>query len=341
MLTLAAVFTPEHGLFGADPKQKCFITEKGIPIYNLYYGQSKRIPKEVLEKLDVLVYDIQDIGCRSYTYVSTLFYAMEEAAKCAVPIVVLDRPNPLGGMLVDGPMLSEGFRSDVGYANVPYCHGMTAGELALFFRGEYKIACQLTVIPLRGWARDMHFEDTKLSWVPTSPNIPEATTAFFYPTTGLIGELNFVCIGVGTPLPFRVIVAPWINGGELVARLQRPGPEGVCFQEIHFTPTAGQFRDKECQGALIIIKDPSKFNPMKVGFSVFDVLRQLYPQRMKDALAALPANSIFYKVCGSKRMAEVLLREKAPFSSLVTLDEQERQVFLGVRKKYLIPSYAK
>ena len=338
-LTLAAIFSPEHGLFGADPKAGVSKTDKGILVYSLYEGGvPKRISKEMAKGIDVLVYDIQDIGCRSYTYVSALFYAMEDAARLSIPVIVLDRPNPLGGLLVDGPMLKE-FRSYVGYANVPYCHGMTVGELARFFRGEYDASCQLTVVPMRGWNRAMHFEDTKLCWVPTSPNIPEASSAFFYPTTGLLGELSVVFIGVGSPLPFRVIAAPWINGKELTAMLQRPGPEGIYFQEIHIVPTAGQYRDKPCEGALLIIKNPAKFNPIKTFYWVLSTLKELYPKKVTDALSSIAQDALFYKACGSRKIADILLQDDLAFPQLVRVDEKERQEFLQVRKKYLIPSY--
>lgn len=340
LLTFVAVFCPEHGLFGIESKGGVAKTEKGILVYSLHDGNvPKRISKEMVKDIDVLVYDIQDIGTRSYTYVSALFYAMEDAAKLSLPIVVLDRPNPLGGMLVDGPMLQNELRSYIGYANVPYCHGMTVGELARFFRGEYGVSCQLTIVPMRGWTRSMHFADTKLAWVPTSPNIPEATSAFFYPATGLLGEFPFVCIGVGTTLPFRVIAAPWIRGKELTARLQRPGPEGVYFQEIHLVPTMGQYRDKPSEGALLIIKDPAKFNPIKVFYWIACSLKELYPTKFKEALSSLPQDSLFYKACGSRKIAELLLQDDVSFHQLVSIDEKERQEFSRVRKKYLIPSY--
>ena len=340
VFTFVALFSPEHGLYGADTKETCVRTDKGILVYSLHDGRvPKRISKEMAKDVDVLVFDIQDIGCRSYTFISALFYVMEDAAKLHIPLVVLDRPNPLGGLLVDGPMLAKEYRSYVGYVNVPYCHGMTVGELAQLFCEEYNIGCQLTVVPMRGWTRKMRFEDTKLSWVPTSPNIPEATGAFFYPTTGLIGELGVVSTGVWTPLPFRLIVAPWIKGKEFVSLLQRPGPEGVYFQEIHLTPSFGKFKDKPCEGAVIIIKDSAKFNPIKVFYWILSTLKDAYPSRMKEAFSAIQENSLFYKACGSKRLAEVFMQNEHPYAALVHVDEQERQGFLPLRKKYLISSY--
>ena len=202
-LSLVCVFAPEHGLTGeefAGGHVQNLKTERGVPVYSLH-GDTRRPTKEMLKGLDVIVYDIQDIGCRSYTFASTLFFVMEEAAKKGIDLVVLDRPNPMGGKISDGPMLDEKYRSFVGYVNVPYCHGMTIGELSRFFNDEYKVGCSLTVVPMRGWKRGMRFEETGLAWIPTSPNIPEPSSPFFYPATGILGELPLVTIGIGGPMP--------------------------------------------------------------------------------------------------------------------------------------------
>jgi uncharacterized protein YbbC (DUF1343 family) len=192
--TLKALFAPEHGLYGEGYAEEHIASGKtadGIPIHSLH-GKTRRPTKEMLRDLDLIIFDIQDVGSRPYTYSSTLFYAMEEAAKEGVEVLVLDRPNPLGGNLIDGPMLEEEFRSFVGYINVPYCHGMTIGELARFFNKEYAVGCKLFVVPMQGWQRSMRFSDTGLVWIPTSPNIPEAETALYFPTTGLLGQLGVV-----------------------------------------------------------------------------------------------------------------------------------------------------
>jgi uncharacterized protein YbbC (DUF1343 family) len=173
---LVALFAPEHGFRGeayADQACEDIPNFKGIPVYSLY-GKTRRPSDKMLSGIDILIYDIQDVGSRSYTFISTLFLVMEEAAKKKIQVIVLDRPNPMGGLIVDGPMLQEKWRSFIGYVNVPYCHGMTIGELSIFFNHEYKIGCDLKVIPMRGWKRDMLFNDTHLHWVPTSPYIPEA-----------------------------------------------------------------------------------------------------------------------------------------------------------------------
>ena len=221
LFTLTALFAPEHGLTGSTYAGESILDdedEEGIPIYSLH-GKTRRPTGDMLKQIDVLVYDIQDIGSRSYTYISTLFYAMEECAKKNIQVIVLDRPNPLNGLTVDGPMMEEQYRSFLGYINVPYCHGMTIGELARFFNGEYEIGCKLTVIPMKGWSRRMSFDETGLPWIPTSPYIPEATTAYYYPTTGVLGEFSLVNIGIGFTLPFKVVGAPWIDAKKFAQAL--------------------------------------------------------------------------------------------------------------------------
>ena len=273
-LTLAAVFAPEHGFFGHIAADKEVKSEKisGIPIYSLY-GKTRRPTEEMLKNIDVLIYDIQDIGVRSYTYASTLYYVMEEASKKNIPVIVLDRPNPLGGNIVDGPSLEEAFRSFIGYIDVPYCHGMTIGELALYFNAEYKIKCSLQVVPMKGWKRSMLFAETDLNWIPTSPYIPEADTPLFYATTGLIGELGLVNIGVGYSLPFKVIGAPWIKAEEFANKLANQNFLGVKFVPFQFTPHFGLYKGELCKGVLIVILDKKEFTPVKLQHGILGILK--------------------------------------------------------------------
>ncbi|MGE5196163.1 MAG: exo-beta-N-acetylmuramidase NamZ domain-containing protein, partial [Anaerolineae bacterium] len=229
--SLAAVFAPEHGLYGiayADEKIEHGKLGISLPVYSLH-GETRRPTKEMLKDLHVLIYDMQDIGSRSYTYATTLFYAMEAAAKEGVSVIVLDRPNPIGGLLVDGPMLEEKWRSFLGYINVPYCHGMTVGELARFFNEEYKIGCELTVVPMKGWNRSMTFGETGLHWIPTSPYIPEEDTPFFYASTGILGALGWVNIGIGYTQPFKLVGAPWIDADHFAEQLNAQKLPGTFF----------------------------------------------------------------------------------------------------------------
>ena len=220
-MRLVALFSPEHGWSGsgyAFEKIKDGTLEN-LPLYSLH-GETRRPTEQMLKGIDLLIYDIQDIGIRSYTYATTLFYVMEEAAKRNIPVIVFDRPNPINGLIIDGGMLEEKWRSFLGYVNVPYCHGMTIGELATFFNEEYRIGCKLKVIPMKGWKRTMSFKETGLTWIPTSPHIPEADTPLFYASTGIIGELDMVNIGVGYTLPFKVVGAPWIDAEAFARKTQ-------------------------------------------------------------------------------------------------------------------------
>src|SRR5579872_3298425 len=244
---ITAIFSPEHGLQGQHYAFESVKhgEEKGIPIYSLH-GETRRPKPEMLKDLDIVIYDIQDTGVRAYTYPTTLFYMMEEAAKRGIEVIVLDRPNPINGIIVDGPMLEEKWRSFIGYINVPYCHGMTIGELAQFFNAEYKIGCKLKVVPMKGWNRAMSYRDTGLSWIPPSPNVPEADTPLFCPTTGILGELSILNIGIGFTLPFKVVGAPWVDAKEFADKLNAQKLPGVHFQPFHFRPFWGLYKGLDC-----------------------------------------------------------------------------------------------
>ncbi|GAB5411415.1 MAG: DUF1343 domain-containing protein [Chlamydiales bacterium] len=340
---LAALFFPEHGFWGSGWAEKKFKDGQigKIPLYSLH-GETRRPTKEMLQGLDVLVYDIQDIGVRSYTYASTLFYVMEEAAKAKIPVIVLDRPNPLGGELVDGPMLEEKWRSFVGYINVPYCHGMTIGELADFFNQEYKVGCQLSVIPMRGYKRAMTFEQTGLPWIPTSPNIPEADSALFCASTGILGQLDLgINIGVGYTLPFKVVGAPWINAESFALELNKLKLPGVHFRPFHFTPFSGKLKGKECHGILLLIRDSKAYKPLSVQFALLGILKSLYPQNFAKALKEVKGSrrEIFNKVCGSEKVLQLLENERYVTYKLLETDRKERKAFEIKRKKYLRHEY--
>lgn len=341
--TIVAFYAPEHGLNGehyADQKITDAKDSSGIPIYSLF-GATKRPTDAMLKGVDLLVYDIQDIGSRSYTYISTLFYVMEEAAKRNIKVMVLDRPNPINGLTVDGPMLDHKVRSMVGYINVPFCHGMTIGELAKFFNSEYKIGCKLEVIPMKGWKRWMSFKDTGLPWVPTSPYIPEQDTPFYYATTGILGELKIVNIGIGYTLPFKLIGAPWINANEFAAKLNEQKFPGVRFQPFHYRPFYGRYAKENCKGVMIIITDQRVYKPVSTQFLIMGMLKSLYPEQFKKGLQTLKAQrDMFIKVNGTEEVFDILEQKKAIVWPLRELHEKERQDFMQVRKKYLIAVYS-
>lgn len=340
--TVTALFAPEHGLLGlqhAEENVLKTIDKDQIPIYSLH-GITRRLTSDMLQDVNLLIFDIQDLGSRSYTYCTTLFYAMEEAVKFNIPVLVLDRPNPLGGLMIDGPILQEQWRSFVGYIDVPYCHGLTIGELAQYFNGIYKINCNLTVIPMKDWKRNMTFADTGLMWIPTSPHIPEAQTAFYYPTTGLLGELQLVNIGVGYSLPFKVVGAPWINAQHFANQLNAQNFPGVYFHPFHFRPFFGRFSKQDCHGVLIFITDERLYLPVSTQYLLIGLLKSLYPKEFNAALKASSQRAeMFNKVNGTSEVLQIIQDDPYPTWKLRALHQKEKAEYLIKRKPYLISSY--
>ena len=337
---LTSLFAPEHGIDGCAYAYKPLQDgkkHKEIPIHNLF-GNTKRPTKEMLQKIDIIVYDIQDVGSRAYTYTTTLFYTMEEAARFGKEVIVLDRPNPMTGIIVDGPMLEENFRSFMGYINIPYCHGMTIGELALYFNKEYKVGCKLTVVPMRGWQREMTFRDTGLSWIPTSPQIPEDDTPLYYATTGILGEFSLVNIGVGYTLPFKLIGAPWIKADHFAQVLNAQKIEGVTFHPFHYRPYFGSFKGLDCHGVKIQITDPKKYKPLTVQYFIIGILKSLYPQIVSEKLNNLRPiqKHNFCRAMGNDVMIKLLTNEKYVSWKLIDYQKTERETFLKKRTKYLL-----
>jgi uncharacterized protein YbbC (DUF1343 family) len=338
-LTVAALFSPEHGLKGQHYAAQKISNgkEAEIPVYSLH-GDQRRPSKEMLAHLDAIVYDIQCTGVRAYTYQTTLYYAMEEAAKAGVEVIVFDRPNPINGLVVDGPMLEEKRRSFIGYINVPYCPGMTIGELAKFFNAEYKIGCKLSVIPMKGWKRAMSYRDTGLSWIPPSPNVPEPDTPLFYPITGLLGELGLVSIGIGYTLPFKIVGAPWIKAQEFAAALNSQKLPGVRFQPFHFRPFYGHLKGLDCEGVLIQITDVKIFRPLSTQFLIIGLLKSLYPAEFKKRMDQIVESrkDLFSKANGTDAIYDIIQQEKFPAWKLIDFQKGEREAFLEKRKAYLL-----
>lgn len=334
---LTAIFTPEHGLTGAIHAGESVgdTSYKGVPVYSLY-GKTRRPTPKMLQDINTIVFDIQETGVRPYTYTTTLFYIMEEAAKKGIEVIVLDRPNPINGLIVDGPMLKK--RSFLGYINIPYCHGMTIGELALLFNGEYKVNCKLKVIPMKGWKRWMRFADTNLAWIPTSPNIPEENTPIFLASTGLIGELELVNIGIGYTLPFKIVGAPWINAKLFATKLNSQQISGVHFLPFYFRPFYGTYKGKDCQGVKIVITDYNKYKPITVQYLILGMLKSLYPIETEKCITETPdaKKELFCAAIGSDYILQLLQNEKFIFWKLNTFQSEERHKFLNLRKKYLL-----
>jgi uncharacterized protein YbbC (DUF1343 family)/CubicO group peptidase (beta-lactamase class C family) len=289
---LTALFSPEHGIRGqADEKVSDSVDEKtGLPIYSLY-GESRRPRPEQLKNLDALVFDIQDIGARFYTYISTLGYAMEEAARARIPLFVLDRPNPIGGVETEGPVADDDKLSFIAYHTLPVRHGMTVGELARLFNEQRQMACDLRVLKLENWRRAMWLDATGQTWVNPSPNMRSLAEATLYPGVGLLETTN-LSVGRGTDTPFELVGAPWLDGQKLASYLNGRGLAGVRFVPVRFTPRASVFKEQECGGVNLIVTDRARFRPVRAGLEIAVALRRLYPQEWKvDDYARLLVNA--------------------------------------------------
>jgi len=289
---LVALFSPEHGIRGvADEKVSDSKDEAtGLPIYSLY-GDTRKPKPEQLKDIDALVYDIQDIGVRFWTYSSTLGNLLEEAAKAKLPVYVLDRPNPIGGLEVDGPIADADKLSFTSYHTIPTRHGLTIGELGQLFNKQRNIGADLRVIKMEGWRRSMWFDETSLTWINPSPNMRSLTEATLYPGIGLLETTN-VSVGRGTDTPFEVVGAPWIQGDKLADYLNQRSIPGVRFVSLRFKPNASVFKNEDCGGFNIVITDRSAFRPLLTGIEIASALRQLYPMDWKiDSYLRLLVNA--------------------------------------------------
>lgn len=284
---LTALFSPEHGIRGlADSAVASSKDEKtGLSIHSLY-GQTMRPTSEMLAGLDAIVFDVQDIGARFYTYITTLAYVMEEAAARKIKVFVLDRPNPIGGVQIEGPALDPAGVGFTGYfPQMPIRHGMTIGELARLFNGEKKIGADLTVIPMKNWRRDAWFDETSLEWVNPSPNMRNLYEAALYPGIGAFENAN-ISVGRGTDTPFERVGAPWIEGAKLAEALNARRVPGVRFYAVRFTPTASKFANVECQGVGITITDREAIRPVRIGVELAAALYKLFPGKFQIDTAA-------------------------------------------------------
>jgi len=328
-LKLVALFSPEHGLRGIeDTRVGDSRDEKsGLPIYSLYEKDRRRPTAEMLKDIDTLVFDIQDVGTRFYTYTTTCGYAMEEAARNKIKFVVLDRPNPINGYDIEGPVadkeLTESFTA---YYPIPVRYGMTIGELAMLFNSERKIGADLSVIRMDGWRRADYYDGTALTWVNPSPNMRSLTEALLYPGIGLLETTN-VSVGRGTDTPFEVIGAPWIDGQKLAAALNRAGLAGVRFVPVKFTPKSSKFADEECGGVNIVITDRGSFRSVATGIEIAYQLNMNYSGAWKvDDYIRLLAN----------RAALAAVKEGKTPSEIAATWQGGLAAFARTRQKHLL-----
>lgn len=301
---LVALFGPEHGVRGdahaGDHVGNQTDPVTGLPVYSLY-GKTRKPTSEMLRGIDVLVYDIQDIGCRSFTYISTMGEAMAAAAENGIEFVVLDRPNPLGGRKVEGPLMQDGFFSFVSQYRIPYVYGLTCGELAMLLNGEGMIGkpCNLHVVAMEGWKRDMVYEDTGLQWIPSSPHIPQAETAFFYPASGIVGDFGYLSIGVGYTIPFQMFAAEWIDAEQFADSLNALKLPGVIFRPIHVKPFYSVGQGKQLHGVQVHLTKYPDAPLTDIQFYVMQEIARLYPDRAVLANADTARFRMMDQVTGS------------------------------------------
>ncbi|MBQ8809632.1 MAG: DUF1343 domain-containing protein [Bacteroidales bacterium] len=308
---LVALYGPEHGvrgdLYAGDHVKDSRDEVTGLPVYSIY-GTTRKPTKEMLQGIDIMVYDIQDVGVRSYTFISTLGLVMEACGEMGIEVMVLDRPNPLGGNKIEGCYVEPGFYSFVSQYRIPYVYGLTVGELAVMIneegmnrgqKGDQAPArCELTVVPMEGWTRDMVYEDTGLPWVLPSPNIPFKDTPMYYAAAGICGELyGFMNIGIGYTLPFQVFGALWLNPERLKEKLESYGLPGVSFRTIWYKPFSGSQKGQLVKGLQYFFTDYENARLTDTQFLVMQAVAELYPD--KKAFEIISGYGLFDKVCGT------------------------------------------
>lgn len=337
---LVALFGPEHGVRGdvhaGDKIDNLTDPKTGIPVLSLY-GATRKPTPEMLKGVDVLVYDIQDIGCRSFTYISTMGLAMQAAAENNIEFVVLDRPNPLGGNRVEGNLAEDGFISFVSQFKIPYLYGLTSGELAMMLNEENMlgIKCSLKVVKMEGWRRDMTFDKTGLQWVPSSPHIPQPITSLFYPVSGILGELGYISIGVGYTIPFQMFAAEWIDADALATTLNSYSIEGVYFRPMHVKPFYAVGVGKNLQGVQVHLTNEQKAPLTDIQFYVMQALAELSPEKAVFKNADPKRFRMFDQVSGSDYI-RLKFSERHRFEDIKEYWYKDVESFRKLSKKYYL-----
>lgn len=344
---LVALFGPEHGVRGdvyaggkvEDAKDEA----TGLPVHSLY-GSTRKPSPEMLEGIEVMVYDIQDVGVRSYTFISTLGLVMEACGERGIEVVVLDRPNPLGGNKIEGCVVEDGFYSFVSQYRIPYVYGLTVGELAMLVNEEglnkgqkgnqEHVKCRLTVVPMEGWSRDMVYEDTGLPWVLPSPNIPFKDTPMYYTSAGICGELyGYLNIGIGYTLPFQVFGATWLDPDRLKEKLDSYGLPGISFRTIWFKPFSGSQKGQLVKGLQYFFTDYEKARMTETQFHVMQAVTELYPD--KKAFEVISGYGLFDKVCGTDYV-RVEFSKRYKVSDIIDYWRKDEDSFRALSQRYHI-----
>lgn len=344
---LVALYGPEHGVRG-DVYAGGHVTDTkdeatGLPVYSIY-GSTRKPTPEMLEGIDVMVYDIQDVGVRSYTFISTLGLVMEACGEKGIEVMVLDRPNPLGGNKIEGCYVESGFFSFVSQYEIPYIYGLTVGELAVMINEEgmnrgqkgnqAPAHCKLTVIPMEGWTRDMLYEDTALPWVLPSPNIPFKETPMYYAAAGVCGELyGFMNIGIGYTLPFQVFGATWLDPEKLKSRLESYSLPGVSFRTIYFKPFSGSQKGQLVKGLQYFFTDYESARITETQFYVMQAVAELYPD--KKAFEIISGYGLFDKVCGTDYV-RTEFQKRYDFTDIKDYWRKDEEAFRELSQRYYI-----
>ncbi len=337
---LVALFGPEHGVRGdvhaGDHVDNSNDPSTGVPVYSLY-GKTRKATPDMLKGIDVLVYDIQDIGCRSFTYISTMGLAMEAAAENNIEFVVLDRPNPVNGLKIEGNVVEDGYYSFVSQFKIPYVYGLTCGELAMMLNNEnmLKKQCKLHVVKMKGWKRKMDYTQTGLQWVPASPHIPHAHSAEFYPVSGILGELGYMSIGVGYTIPFQMFAAEWIKADEFAAKMNSLNLQGIKFRPIHLNPFYAVGQGKNLQGVQVHITDYKKVALSEIQFYIMQEIAELYPDKAVFNNADNKRFNMFDKVSGSDQI-RLRFAKNNRFEDIKDYWYKDVESFKKLSKKYYL-----
>lgn len=338
-IKIKALFGPEHGLTGIQQDAEAVSNSRdvqlGLPVYSLY-NTNKKPTAKMLKGLNALVFDMQDLGTRCFTYIYTMIYSMEVAARYGLEFVVLDRPNPLTGHIVQGRPVDQNFESFVGGYRLPLCYGMTIGELANFINEEFDVKAELAIIQMKGWDRGMWFDQTELPWVPPSPNVPTLDTAVVYPGTVLFEGTN-VSEGRGTTKPFELIGAPWIKTKKTLdltlQRLEDSGLKGVMLREASFIPVFSKYKDEECHGFQLHVAKRDGFHSFKVGLVLLKTISDLHPKSFKWLYTE--GRYFFDFLTGTNKFRE-LIDDQSALEKLLSLSQEGIHDFDMLRRKYLL-----
>ncbi len=335
---LVALFSPEHGLSAheADGQRVLSKTDPrtGLPIHSLY-GEHKKPTASMLADVDLVLLDLPDVGARFYTYVWTMSYVLEAAAEHGRPLVVLDRPNPIGGHICEGPLLDPAYASFVGRHSIPVRHGLTIGELAHMLNDERGLDANLTVVSVAGWQRTMWFDQTGLPWAPPSPAMPTPDTALVYPGTCLLEGTN-VSEGRGTTTPFKCLGAPWVDGHRLAAALNERELPGVRFRPVTFVPCASKYQGQTCEGVYLHVTDREVFRPLRVGLHIIAAIRAFWPDKFSWLGTSWEGRPPHFDLLIGNDWVRQEIDAGVPVSEIINRWQGTLSSFLLRRKRYLI-----